>query len=179
MNSVRMTKPLTNTILALILHLIQCDLTENQRVPPRRAPPCWVPPCRWHRCPRRSRPRATTPSPQYWPMEPSLLRVPEQSLLGPPLPPFGVPYTPRSQVDLGRLARPPEGATPFTMARLVRAPATEEGRGSLAVETLPMGTTDLSITDRLATPYHRLDLPSSTPEEANPNPNRSGSGSPP
>jgi hypothetical protein len=31
------------------------------------------------------------------------------------LPQFGVPYTPRSQVDLGRLAGPSEGITPFTV----------------------------------------------------------------
>jgi hypothetical protein len=121
---------------------------------------------------------AATPPPQYRPMESSLPRVIEQSLLGTPLPPFGVPHTPRLQVDLGRLVGPPEGATPFMVARLVRAPATEEGRGSLAVETLTMGTTDLSITDRPPTPYHRLDPPSPTLEAANPNPNELGSGSP-
>jgi hypothetical protein len=110
--------------------------------------------------------------------ESSLPRVIEQSLPGTPLPPFGVPHTPRLQVDLGRLVGPPEGATPFMVAGLVRAPATEEGRGSLAVETLTMGTVDLSIIDRPATPYHRPDPPSPTPKEANPNPNGSGSGSP-
>jgi hypothetical protein len=110
-------------------------------------------------------------------MEPSPPRVPEQSLPGPPPSPFGVPYTSRSQVDLGRLSGPPEGANPFTVAGLVRAPATEEGRRSPAIETLTMGTTDLSITDRPATPYHIPDPPSPTPEEANPNPNGLGSGS--
>jgi hypothetical protein len=45
------------------------------------------------------------------------------------------------------------------------------------VETLTRGTADLSITDRLATPYHTPDPPSPTPEEANPNPNESVSGS--
>jgi hypothetical protein len=63
-------------------------------------------------------------------MEPSPPRAPEQSLPGPSLPPFGVPYIPRSQVDLGRLAGPPEGATPFTVAAPRRTHATkEEGRG--------------------------------------------------
>jgi hypothetical protein len=184
MNSVRMVEPLTNTILASILHLIRRELARNRRVPPRRAPPRWVHPCqalaRWrHRRPRRSGPRAATPPPQYRPMKPSPPRVPEQSLPGPPLPPFGVPYTPRSQVDLGWLVGPLEGATPFTVAALVRAPTTEEGRGSLAVETLTRGTTDLLITDQPATPYHRPDPLSPTPEEANPNPNGAGSGSPP
>jgi hypothetical protein len=153
-----MAEPLTNAILASILHLIRRDLTGNRRVPPRRRP-------------HRSRQRAATPPPQYRPMEPSPPRVPEQTLPGPPLPPFGVPYTPRSQVDLGWLVGPPEGATPFTVAGLVRSPATEEGRGLPAVEPLTRGTTDFSITDRPATPYHRSDPPSPTPEEANPNPN--------
>jgi hypothetical protein len=79
-------------------------------------------------------------------------RVPEQTLPGPPRAPFGVPYTTRSQVDLRRLARPPEGATPFTVVGLVRAPTIEQGRGSPAMEPLTRSTTDLSITDRLATP---------------------------
>jgi hypothetical protein len=39
-----MAEPLTNAILASILHLIRRDLTENGRVPPRRAPPRWIPP---------------------------------------------------------------------------------------------------------------------------------------
>jgi hypothetical protein len=52
-----MSEPLTNAILASILHLIQRDLTGNGRVPPRRAPPRWVPPRRapahWqHRAPQ-------------------------------------------------------------------------------------------------------------------------------
>jgi hypothetical protein len=42
----KMAKPLTNVILASILHLIWRDLVENRRVRPRRAPPCWVPPRR-------------------------------------------------------------------------------------------------------------------------------------
>jgi hypothetical protein len=62
---------------------------------------------------------------------------------------------------------------------LVRAPAIEEGKGSPAVEPLTRGTIDLSITDRPATPYHRLDPLSPTPEEENPNPNGSSSDSPP
>jgi hypothetical protein len=52
-------------------------------------------------------------------------------------------------------------------------------KGSLAVEPLTRGTADLSITDRSATPYHRVDPPSPTPDEANPNPNGSGFDSPP
>jgi hypothetical protein len=121
-----------------------------------------------------------TPPPQYRPMEPSLPREPEQSLPGPSLPPFGVPYTPRSQVDLGRLVGPPEGITPFTVAAPRRTPVTEEQeRGSLVVEPLIRGTADLTISDRLATPFHQPDPPSPTPKEANPIPNGLGFGSPP
>jgi hypothetical protein len=161
-----MTEPFTNVILASILHLIRRDLAENRRVPPHRAPPRWVPPRRAptrqrRHHPRRSGPRAATPPPQYRPMEPSPPRSPGQSLLRPPLPPFGTPYIPRTQVDLGWLAGPQEGITPFTMARLVRTPTTEEERrGSLAVEPLTRGTTDLLITDRPTTPFHRADPPS-------------------
>jgi hypothetical protein len=170
-------------ILASILHLIRRHRTGNWRVPPCRTPPRWVPSCRAPARRRRRRPRTSglrvaTPPPQYWPMEPSPPRVPEQSLSGPPLLPFGVPYIPRSQVDLGRLTGPPEGATPFTVARLVRAPTIEQVRGSPAVEPLTRGTVGLSITDRTAIPYHRLDPPSPTREETNPNPNSLGSGSP-
>jgi hypothetical protein len=101
-------------------------------------------------------------------------------LPGPPLPPFGAPYIPRIQVDLGQLVGPLGGITSFTVARLVRTPATEEeGRGSPAVEPLTRGTMDLLITDRPATPYHRLDPPSPTPNETNSNYNGSGSDSPP
>jgi hypothetical protein len=108
-------------------------------------------------------------------MEPSPPRSPEPSLS-----PFGAPYTPRTQVDLGRLAGPTEGITPFTVVGLVRTPATEEQeRGSLTVEPLTRGTVDLTISDRPATPFHRPDPPSPTPEEANPNPNGLGSESPP
>jgi hypothetical protein len=107
-------------------------------------------------------------------------RSPGPSLLGPPLPPFGAPYIPRTQVNLGRLVGPPKGITPFMVAGLVRTPATkEEGRGSPALESLTRGTMDLSITDRSATPYHRPDSPSLTPNEANPDPNGSGFDSPP
>jgi hypothetical protein len=174
-----MDEPLTNAILASILHLIQRDLAGN-----RIAPPHWVPPRRdpahqQRRHPRKSGPRAVTLPPQYRPMEPSPPRVLEQTLPGPPLPTFGVPYTPRSQVDLGRLVRPPEGTTSFTVAGLVRAPTTDEGRGSPVMEPLTGGTVDLSITDRPATPYHRPNPPSPTPKEENPNPNGLGSGSPP
>jgi hypothetical protein len=128
--------------------------------------------------PRRSGPRAATLPPQYRPMEPSSSRVPEQTLPKPPLPPFGVPYTPRSQVNLRRLAGPPEGATPFTVAGLVSAPATEEGRGSLAVEPLTRGIIYLLITNRPATPLPQTGSTVPNTEEANPIPNRLGSGSP-
>jgi hypothetical protein len=166
-------------ILASILHLIWRDLIKNRRVPPHGAPPRRAPARRRRRYPCRSEPRVAMLSPQYRSMEPSPPRVPERTLPGPPLPPFCVPYTPRSQVDLGRLAGPPEGATPFTVARQVRASAIEDGRGSSEVEPLTRSMIDLSITDRPATPYYRPDPPSPTPEEANPNPNGSGSGSPP
>jgi hypothetical protein len=43
---------------------------------------------------------------------------------------------------------------------------------------LTRGTTDLSISDRPATPFHRPDPPSPTQDEANPNPNGLGFGSP-
>jgi hypothetical protein len=51
-----MAEPLTNAILASILHLIRRDLAENERAPPRRASLRWVPPRRaparrWHRHP--------------------------------------------------------------------------------------------------------------------------------
>jgi hypothetical protein len=147
-----MAEALTNAILASTLHLIRRDLIGNGRVPPHRAPPRWIPP---HRAParrqrhhpRRSRPRAATPPPQYRSMEPSP-RSPRQSLPGPPLPPFGTPYIPRTQVDLEWLVGPPEGITPFTMAGLVRTPTTkEERRGSSTMEPPTRGTVDLSITD--------------------------------
>jgi hypothetical protein len=60
-----------------------------------------------------------------------------------------------------------------------RAHAREQGGGSPAVEPLIRSTTDLTIIDRPATPYHRPDPPSLRSEEANPNPNGSGSGSSP
>jgi hypothetical protein len=113
-------------------------------------------------------------------MKASPPRSPGQSLPGPPLPLFSTPYIPRTQVDLGRLAIPPKGITPFTVADLVRTPTTEEERrGSPAVKPLTRGTTDLSITDQPATPFHRADPPSPTPDTTNPNPNGLGSGSPP
>jgi hypothetical protein len=99
---------------------------------------------------------------------------------GPPLPPFGTPYIPKTQVDLGRLAGPPEAITPFTVVGLVRTPTTEEERRGLPMEKpLTRATMDLSITDRSATPFHGADLPSPTPDSTNPNPNGLGSGSPP
>jgi hypothetical protein len=72
MNSVRMTEPLTNAILASILHLIWRDLVKNRRVPPRRALPHWVrphraPTHRWHHRPagadqwQRHHPHSTGP----------------------------------------------------------------------------------------------------------------------
>jgi hypothetical protein len=175
-----MAEPLTNAILASILYLIRRDLTGNGRVPPRRAPSHWAPTRRQCHHPHKSGPRAATPPPQYRPMEPSQPRSLGQSLPGPPLPPFDTPYIPRMQVDLGRLAVSQEGITPFTVARLVRTPTSEEERrGSPAVEPLTRGTTDLSITDRPATPFHRADPPSPTPNSTNPKPNGLGSGSPP
>jgi hypothetical protein len=110
--------------------------------------------------------------PLYRPMEPSPPRP-----IGPPLPPFSAPYNPRTQVDLRRLAGPSEGITPFTVAGLRGTPATKEERGQLAVELLIRGTTDIMTSDRPATPYHRADPPSPTPDTINPNHNRSGSGS--
>jgi hypothetical protein len=129
---------------------------------------------RCHR-PRSSGSRMVTSPPQYRFMKPSPPRVPEQSL--PSHCCHRLAY-PASQ-DLGRLVGPPEGASPFTMAAPRRTPGTEEGRGSLAVERLTRGTTDLSIIDRPTTSYHRVDPPSLTSEEANPNPNGLGSGSSP
>jgi hypothetical protein len=173
-----MVEPLTNAILASILHLILRDLTRNRRAPQHRAPPCRAPAHRWHCRPHRSGPRAVTPPPQYRSMEPSPPRATKQTLNGPPLPPFGIPYTPRSQVDLARLAGPPEAATPFMVAGLERAPTIEEQeRGSPAVVPLTRGTADLTISDWSAPPYHIMDPPSPTPYGANPNPNGSGSGS--
>jgi hypothetical protein len=176
----KMAEPLTNVILASLLHLIRRDLTENQRAPPHWVPPRWAP-ARQRRChPCSSGPRAVTLSPQYRPMEPSPPRVPEQTLPGPPLPPFGVLYMLGSQVDLGRLIGPPEGTAPFTVVGLIRNPATkDQERGSPTVEPLTRGTIDLTISDRPATPYHRADPPSPTLDEANHKPNGSGSGSPP
>jgi transposase InsO family protein len=39
-----MVEPLTNVIIASILHLIQRDLAENGRAPPHSAPLRWAPP---------------------------------------------------------------------------------------------------------------------------------------
>jgi hypothetical protein len=106
--TISIVEPPTNAILALILHLIWRDLTENQH---GRAPPCWAPPRHHRRHIRWSGPRAVNMTPSYWPMEPS---PPRSSM--PPLPPFSIPYTPSTTVDLGRLTRPPEDITLFTMA---------------------------------------------------------------
>jgi hypothetical protein len=112
-------------------------------------------------------------------MEPSPPRSPMLSLPRPPLPLFGATYTPRTQVNLGRLAGPPEGITPFTVARRVRTLATEEQeRGSPVVEPMTRGISDLTISDQVPTPFHRPDPPSPTSKEANPNPNRLDSRSP-
>jgi hypothetical protein len=46
------------------------------------------------------------------------------------------------------------------------------------VEPLTRGTTNLTISDGPTTPFHRPDLASPTPDEANPNPNGLGSSSP-
>jgi hypothetical protein len=137
-----MAEPLTNVILASILHLIRQDLSGDGRVAPRRAPLRWAPPHqaparRRHRRPRWSGLRATTPSPHYRPMKPSPPRSLETSL---PEPPFDAPYTPRTQVNLRRLAGPPEGITPFTVVGLVTTPATgEQERGSPAMKPLTRG----------------------------------------
>jgi hypothetical protein len=111
-------------------------------------------------------------------MRPSSLRLIGPPLLGPPLPSFSAPYNPRTEVNLERLAGPPEDITPFTVAEPRRTPATEEERGQPMVEPLMRGTTDLTISDRPATPYHIADPPSLTPDIANPNPNGLGSNSP-
>jgi hypothetical protein len=121
-----------------------------------------------------------TPPPHYRPIEPSPPRSLRPALPGSPLPPFGVPYTPRSQVDLGRLVGPPEDITPFMVARPRRTPTTEEEeRGSPTVKPRTRGTADLTISDRPATPYHIVDLPSPTPDTTNINPNGLGFDSPP
>jgi hypothetical protein len=113
-------------------------------------------------------------------MEPSPPRSPGSLLSGLSLLPFGVPYTRRSQVDLGRLAGPLEGITPFMVAGPRITPATEEQeRGSPAMEPLTRSRADLMISDWPATPYHREDPPSPTADMINPNPNGLGSGSPP
>jgi hypothetical protein len=114
-----------------------------------------------------------TPPPQYHPMEPSPPRSPRPSLS-----PFGVPYHPRSQVDLGQLAGPLEGITPFMMPGPRRTPTSEEEeREAPTVEPVTQGMIDLTISHWPATPYHRADPPSPTPNTANPNPNGLGSDS--
>jgi hypothetical protein len=97
-------------------------------------------------------------------MEPS----PPRSTV-PSLPPFRVPYNPRTSVDLGRLAGPQEGITPFTVAGPRSAPTTEVERGSPAVEPLTRGTTDLTISDQPTIPRLGADPPSPTPDTVNPN----------
>jgi hypothetical protein len=129
--------------------------------------------------------RAVTTTPSYWLMEPSL---PRSSM--PPLPPFGTPYTPNKSVDLERLTRPPEGITPFTVARsswwtsgmrqeqeASGVPAIDNKGGSPVVDLLVWCTTNLMISDRLGTPTTREDPPSPTSVDRNPKPNRSSSGS--
>jgi hypothetical protein len=65
---------------------------------------------------------------------------------GPLLPLFRVPYNPRTQVDLGQLAGPLEGITPFTVAKPRRTLVVEDERGSPVVEPLIRGTADRSAT---------------------------------
>jgi hypothetical protein len=65
----------------------------------------------------------------------------------PPLLPFEMPYNPRTSVELRRLVGQLGGITPFMMAGSRSALATEEERGSPAVEPLTRGTTDLMISD--------------------------------
>jgi hypothetical protein len=124
---VSMTKPLTNVILASIIHLIRWDLAGNQ---PRLAPPrhhC-------HRIHHRTL-RAVTTSPSYRSMELSSSR---SSML--PLPPFGTPYTPNmGSVDLDPLAGPLEGITPITAAESIwwtsRMSQVQEASGVPATES--------------------------------------------
>jgi hypothetical protein len=142
---------------------------------------CPLNPAQPHRKPKGSSTQSSSTLGSY---SSAALPPPQEQTKGgdtaPSVPVHGTVATKSTQVDLGWLAGPPEGTTPFTVVGLVRAPATEEReRGSSAVEPLTRGTVDLSITDRPATPYHRVDSPSPTPNEANPNPNGSGSGPPP
>jgi hypothetical protein len=142
-----MTGSLTNVILASIHHLIRRDLVGNRGAPPRWAPLSRALARRRHRRIRRSGLRTVIPPPSYWPMESS---PPRSTIL--PLPPFGMPYNPRTSVDLRHLVGLPEGITPF-MATGPRSALAKEGeRGSPAVESLIRGMTDLTITDRLGTP---------------------------
>jgi hypothetical protein len=171
-----MAEPLTNAILASILHLIRRDLAEDGRFAPRRAPLRWAllhraPAHRRHRCPCRSGPRAMTPPPHI-----DLWNLHHQDHSGRHCHHLAHP-TPQEHKFLGQLAEPPEGITP--VARLVRTPAIEEQeRGSPMVQPLTRGTTDLMINDRTATAYHRADPPSLTPDSTNPNSNGLESDSP-
>jgi hypothetical protein len=134
-----MIEPLTNVILASILHLIRGDLTGDH---PRLAPP------RHRRRRIRHRaPKAVTTAPSYRSMESSSSRY---SML--PLPPFGTPYTPNmGSVDLGCLTGPPKGITPFTAAvsswwmpgtsqeqEATSVPATNSGGGGGIVSAGPI-----------------------------------------
>jgi hypothetical protein len=58
-------------------------------------------------------------------------------------------------------------------------PCNKRRKGATGDGTADTGTADLTISDWLATPYHRVDPPSPTLDMANPNPNRSGSASQP
>jgi hypothetical protein len=90
------------------------------------------------------------------------------------------PTSQRCKSTLGGWPDHRRASPPFTVAGLVRTPTTEEERrGSSVVEPLTRGTSDLSITDRPTTPFHRADPPSPTPDLTNPNPNGLGSSSPP
>jgi hypothetical protein len=80
------------------------------------------------------------------------------------LPPFGIPYTPFTTVDLGCLTGTPEGITLFTMVGSRRetsgmsqqeafiVPTIEGERGSPAVDPLVWRMTNLTISDRPGTP---------------------------
>jgi hypothetical protein len=97
----------------------------------------------------------------------------------PPLPPFEIPYIPSTSVDLGRLAGPSTGITPFTVDGPTSVPEKEGERGSPAVELLVQHKADLTISDRPRTPYTQIDPPSPMLDTKNPKPNGSGFDSPP
>jgi hypothetical protein len=65
----------------------------------------------------------------------------------------------------------------FRGGRTKKNPCNQKRKGSPGVEPLTRGMTDLTISHRPATPFHRLDPPSPTSDEANPNPSGLGSDS--